>query len=286
MALIDFTGSPHGGLHKLLPEWNSQPQIRPVGLVKHTIVGSAAGAFAYFRDLTGVESTFILPKTGQIWQLMDTERTADAQVAGNRWVVAGVAYGYLSVETEDNGDPEHDPWTAQQLDSLRWLEDKLARVHGWPRKQTTRPSGITVPDGGSGYHSMWGVNSRTAQPNPWTTANGKTCPAGPRIAQYKTTLLPAYIGGSKPQEDDMSAADVEAIKRDVHDTVLRAVKVALDGSPNAEYPASDLKGWDGLSLKARMTELGTRLDSVDATLAEIKAAVTTPPTPPTPTSGA
>ena len=31
MALISFTGSPHGGSHKLLPEWNRQPRITEPG---------------------------------------------------------------------------------------------------------------------------------------------------------------------------------------------------------------------------------------------------------------
>lgn len=220
MALINFAGSPHGGIQKLLPEWQSQPQIRPVGLVKHTIVGSAAGAFAYFRDLTGVESTFILPKTGQIWQVMDTGRTADAQVSGNSWTVGGVRYGFLSVETEDNGDPAHDPWTTAQVESLIWLDDKLAKVHGFPRKQTAAPSGANA--GGTGYHSMWGINTRTAKPNPWTTADGKTCPAAPRIAQYKTKLLPAYIAGSTPtlKEFLMALTDPE------QEEVLRGARSA------------------------------------------------------------
>lgn len=209
--LLDFTGSPHGGVHKLLPEWNTQPEIIPVGLVKHTIVGSAAGAFYYFRDSTGTESTLILPKTGVIWQCMSLVRSADAQVAGNGWTVGGKRYGYLSIETEDNGDPEHDPWTREQVESLVWLDDKLARVFAWPRQQTTAPSGITVSGGGSGYHSMWGINTATAHPNPWTTANGKTCPAAPRIGQYRATLLPAYISGTTPEEDIVDATTIAAI---------------------------------------------------------------------------
>jgi hypothetical protein len=33
MALISFTGSPHGGSHKLLPEWNRQPRITPTTII-------------------------------------------------------------------------------------------------------------------------------------------------------------------------------------------------------------------------------------------------------------
>jgi hypothetical protein len=40
VALISFSGSPHGGDHKLLPEWNSQPRITPTTIIDHSIVGS------------------------------------------------------------------------------------------------------------------------------------------------------------------------------------------------------------------------------------------------------
>jgi len=210
--LLDFTGSPHGGVYKLLPEWQSQPQIHPVGLVKHTIVGSAAGAFYYFRDTTGTESTFILPKTGVIWQIMSITRQSDAQVAGNYWKVGGVGYGFLSVETEDNGDPEHDPWTVEQVESIMWLDDKLARVFGWPRQQTPAPYGD--PAAGSGYHSMW-LRTQYMTPDglqPWTLAAWKGCPAMPRIGQYRNELLPAYLNQAPP-EDTLSAAEVDAINK-------------------------------------------------------------------------
>ena len=60
MALISFRGSPHGGAHKLLPEWNRQPPITPTTIIDHSIVGSALGAWYFFRDRTGIESHFIV----------------------------------------------------------------------------------------------------------------------------------------------------------------------------------------------------------------------------------
>jgi N-acetylmuramoyl-L-alanine amidase len=161
VALISFSGSPHGGDHKLLPEWNSQPRITPTTIIDHSIVGSALGAWYYFRDQTGLESHFIVcgapsgSQDGRIWQLMDTGRRADANYHANAFAI--------SIETEDNGDPDHYPWSTAQLASLRWLHAKLRAVHPTiPRRRCPSSAG-----GGLGHHSMWGA------PSPWTPVAGK-----------------------------------------------------------------------------------------------------------------
>jgi N-acetylmuramoyl-L-alanine amidase len=161
MALISFRGSPHGGSHKLLPEWNRQPRITPTTIIDHSIVGSALGAWFYFRDQTGIESHFIVrgarsgSADGHIWQLMDTGRQADANLNANAFAI--------SIETEDNGDPDDFPWSRAQLDSLRWLHARLRAVHPTiPRRRCPSPRG-----GGLGYHSMWGA------PSAWTPVRGK-----------------------------------------------------------------------------------------------------------------
>lgn len=206
---LDFSTAPHGGQLKLLPEHDQQLAIQPVGMVDHTIVGSGLGAFYYFRDSTGTESHFIVLKTGMIWQLMSLRRSADAQVRGNYWTADGRGHGFLSVETEDNGDPANDPWTAEQLAALRWLHETLARIFGWRRQRTPAPYG---PDAaGLGRHGMW-LNTRWMAADgttPWTTAAWKPCPAAARIRQWDETLLPAYLAGStNPSEDDVSADEV------------------------------------------------------------------------------
>jgi hypothetical protein len=161
VTLLSFAGSPHGGSHKLLPEWRSQPRITPVLIIDHSIVGSALGAWWYFHDRTGIESHFIVrgrrsgSADGHIWQLMDTGRRADANLQANDKAI--------SIETEDDGDPDTQPWTTAQLQSLIWLHNKLASLH-----PTIRRREATDCDGpGLGYHSKLGA------PSCWTPVAGK-----------------------------------------------------------------------------------------------------------------
>src|SRR3954447_22199249 len=88
--------------------------------------------FFFFRDQTGIESHFSIlgarsgSQDGHIWQFMNTDRKAEANLRANRFPDGT---GAISIETEDNGDPDHQPWSQRQLDSLRWLHDKLARMY-------------------------------------------------------------------------------------------------------------------------------------------------------------
>jgi hypothetical protein len=254
---LDFSTAPHGGVLKLLPEHDQQSPIVPVGIVHHTIVGSGRGAFYYFRDSTGTESHFIVLKNGTIWQLMSLRRSADAQVRGNYWTVNGVGHGFLSVETEDNGDPANDPWTAEQLASLRWLDDTLARIFGWKRQVTPAPYGVSA--GGLGRHGMW-LNTTwmyADRTTPWTSAANKPCPASARIRQHDSILVPAYLAGTPIEEDDFDMRTDEEIL----DLVKRGVTAAItaEGSP-------------GRTILRQMASLGAR-DALSLPVSEIAAAV-------------
>jgi len=179
MALLSFDGSPHDGSLKLLPEWNSQPAITPTTIIDHSIVGSAEGAWRHFHDNTGIESHFIVGKSGLIWQLMDTGRQADANLNANRFAV--------SIETEDDGDPDTQPWTRAQLATLAWLHNKLVAVHpSIPRRLCPSEAG-----GGLGYHTLFGA------PSAWTPV-AKSCPGTVRKRQWRDVLLPAFLAGTAP----------------------------------------------------------------------------------------
>lgn len=183
---------------RLLPENRTQKRITPRILVYHTIVGSAESAYGYFLRSTGLESTWIVPKQGRRWQLMDTNVRADCNYRANDWA--------LSVETGDNGAPETDPWTDSQLRELIDLGRWALAVH-----PTIRRVLCTAWDGtGWGWHAMWGA------PSQWTPSAGKTCPGRTRIAQLHRIVFPALAGSAPrptppplPQETFMALSDAE-----------------------------------------------------------------------------
>jgi hypothetical protein len=183
MTLLSFSGAPHGGSHKLLPEWRSQPRMSPVLILDHSIVGSAIGAWWYFHDSTGIEAHFIVrgrrsgSRDGHIWQLMDTDRQADANLGANDKAI--------SIETEDDGDPDNQPWTAAQLDSLKWLHNKLVSIY--PRIRRREATDCDGP--GLGYHSKLGA------PSCWTPVPGKLL--------SMDTLIPTPVGLRRLEDIDV-----------------------------------------------------------------------------------
>jgi N-acetylmuramoyl-L-alanine amidase-like protein len=182
MALLDFTGSPHGGRQRHLPEWQSQPRITPTTIIDHSIVGSAEGAWQMFHDRSVLESHFIVGLTGEIWQLMDTGRQADANLDANDFAI--------SIETADLGDPDNQPWTTAQLASLIWLHERLLAAHpSIPRRKCPTWNG-----GGLGFHTLFGA------PSHWTPV-AKSCPGRVRKAQWNDVLLPAFLRSK--EADDM-----------------------------------------------------------------------------------
>jgi hypothetical protein len=219
VALLSFDGSPHGGSQRHLPEWQSQPRMTPTTIIDHSIVGSAEGAWLMFRDRSVLEAHFIVlgrrsgTQDGHIWQLMDTAREADANLNANDFAV--------SIETEDDGDPDTQPWTRAQLESLAWLHNKLVAVHpSIPRRLCPSEAG-----GGLGYHTLFGA------PSAWTPV-AKSCPGAIRKRQWRDELLPAFLAGQPIQEDDMTSDEHAAlmeVKGDL-DRVLQALTVTEDGA--------------------------------------------------------
>lgn len=188
--------APRFGIWKPLPEAQSQPSIVPTIAIVHSIVGSARSAYNYFRDSTSIESHWILPKTGEAWQCMEADRSADANYKVNRWKDGSTYRGALSMETEDNGNPNTDPWTDHQLieliDWFRWCHDTF----GIPLRVCRTPF-----EPGIGFHSL--------HPYHWTNSPGKTCAGTIRNRQFYDIIVPSLTG--KPttttpfdEEDDMA----------------------------------------------------------------------------------
>ena len=151
--LVDFDSSPHGGHWRPLPDSGREPAIAMRTVIHHSIVGSAEGAFQYFAGSTAIESTFIVKKSGYFWQCMSLGEQADANFRANAF--AG------SIETEDNGNPDTDPWTAAQLDTLVWLSLEMRRLRPLIARRKCR----TWDDAGLGYHTLF--------PGQWTNVPGK-----------------------------------------------------------------------------------------------------------------
>lgn len=197
-------------LLRLLPENATSPRTDPRVLIYHSIVGPGSAGYSYFLYGTNLESTFINPRSDEpngnrMWQLMDTERQADANRYANPFAIA--------VETGDYGQPDNQPWDPGQcrrnIDVGIWATNhhpKIRRI----RCPAWNGSGI-------GYHSMFGA------PSPWTPAKGKTCPGKARIVQFERQILPAILAEAPPgtvyvpPEDPMlttaQAAQLAAIEK-------------------------------------------------------------------------
>jgi hypothetical protein len=151
--LVDFDSSPHGGHWRPLPDSGREPAITMRAVIHHSIVGSAEGAYQYFAGSTAIESHFIVKKNGYFWQCMSLGEQADANFRANAF--AG------SIETEDNGHPDTDPWTSAQIDTLVWLSREMRRL----RPRIARRKCRTWDDAGLGYHILF--------PSQWTNVPGK-----------------------------------------------------------------------------------------------------------------
>jgi N-acetylmuramoyl-L-alanine amidase len=262
LTLLNFNGAPHGGSQRHLPEWQSQPKITPKTIIDHSIVGSGESAWQMFNASSGLESHFIVlgrrsgTKDGHIWQLMDTARRADANLDANAYAI--------SIETEDDGDPDNQPWTGAQLRSLMWLHAELRRVHPTIPQRQSRSCG---DPGGLGYHTLHGA------PSCWTPV-AKSCPGAVRKQQWRDALLPDFLAGPDHpnQEDDMSAEDVEAINAhiDKHSKLIRVGDVQSGAADTHDFSSIEGVGRQVKNLDAQVAELGGKVD-------QILELLTTPP---------
>lgn len=194
----------------MLPEVQGAIPVR--GLVFHSIVGSAEAAYGKFLNSSDLESTFILKLDGSLWQIMESDERADANGAGNAY--------YASCETEDNRDPDHFPWTDEQVDTMVRLSLWYHDVHGVPLRRIGAHG-----EHGFGWHVMHGLDHQDGGqwykkgPSPWTAVRGKTCPGFVRQHQFDRVVLPRIITGQTG--DDMPS---EAFHKAETDRLIEAIK--------------------------------------------------------------
>lgn len=181
---------------RLLPENQTQAKIRPTQFIFHSAVPGGESLYNFWLKYSNLESHFYVNYKGTVEQYMDTEVRADANRYANR---RPDGTGAISVETQDNRDPDNDPWTVRQLEELIAMGRWCADTHGIPRRICRH-----ADDPGFGWHVMFGA------PGPWTPAAGKTCPGRIRIKQLKEVVLPAIFTGTTtapPPEEDMPLTD-------------------------------------------------------------------------------
>lgn len=193
---------------KLLPENSTQPRIKPRLVILHTAVDAAGPtslAHYFGRADVGAESHFFVRNHGEVEQYIDTEVMANANRYADRFAI--------SIETEDDGDPEGNPWTGAQLEAIIRLLGWVCDTHGIPRSLAKAWDGS-----GIGWHSMWSFSDRINQrgsylDSPWTIYRGKTCPGKTRILQLLDTVLPDLqrLGyrSAVPQEDEVTLIHVK-----------------------------------------------------------------------------
>lgn len=187
-----------------LPENATQKFLKPTQFIVHTAVDhpGPTNLWRFFArtDVT-VESHWWLRMDGRLEQFIDTDVQAHANLYGNSRA--------LSVETEDEGDPAHTPWTPAQVDALVKLLVFVHKEHGIPLE--IMPN-WQAP--GVGWHSMWGFKDGVNLTggylqSPWTNSRGKTCPGKLRIQQFINEVLPRAqaIVGDRPEESDVELQD-------------------------------------------------------------------------------
>jgi hypothetical protein len=130
------------------------------------------------RPHSGLEWHFMVFRDGAVDQLVDTMRRADANYRANPFAI--------SVETEDDGDPDNEPWTDEQMWSMAELAVWAHEHHPIPLSQADHWNGS-----GIGYHTLWGA------PSPWTPVV-KTCPGRARKAQWPELMRRIAILAAPP----------------------------------------------------------------------------------------
>lgn len=170
-----------GAIWRPLPEDQTQPNHTKTQLVYHTTASHAPAKniAAYFAQPTvNTESTFVVDLDGTIYQLLDSDRRADANYAAN-----GPA---ISVETVGLGGTE--PWTPQQLKSLERIARWAHANHPIPLIKAPGPD-----QPGLGYHSLY---------KEWNESS-HACPGSARQAQFEGDLLPLL------QEEVVAISDAD-----------------------------------------------------------------------------
>lgn len=175
-----------GAVWRPIRENTTQPGIRPTQVILHSAVGSGS-LYDLFQYRSDLESHFWVGFS-VVEQYVDTTIQADANLDAN--------VRAISIESADNGDPDHFAWTDYQVDQIVSLLVWAHRTHGIPLRRCP-----AWDQPGIGYHTMWG------SPSHWTPV-AKTCPGAARINQFSGILARAVAQAGSGEDEDMWLANV------------------------------------------------------------------------------
>lgn len=182
MAICPFA------VQQIIPESHTQGRITPTTLIFHRAVSSAESLYNYWNS-PGIEleSHFYIGQHGTIYQFMDTDIRADANMSANAFAI--------SVETWDGGNtPDGMGWNAEQLAACKRLAAWVCDTHRIKRAPAT-----TWNSGGIGGHN-WFAEEWAGGP--------RGCPGTERNRQLRQEIIPYVAGGGSAQpEDDVSFKD-------------------------------------------------------------------------------
>lgn len=174
--------------HKNIRPGSNDPAIKVRGAILHVDAGNVRDLFGYFNGPSGgIESHFQIAKDGHVFQYRSLGREADANYKANSFVLNGVRWGYVSIETQGL---EHGTWTQAQLRAIKQLLAWLSEQHDFPLRETPGPRSKGV-----GYHTLFGA------PGPWTPVS-KSCPGPARKRQFHNELVPWMREQRNPQPGD------------------------------------------------------------------------------------
>lgn len=197
--------------HGPVPNLTPGGMVKPIqGLVMHVMQGTMVSTDSWFhQSVSQVSAHFGNPKTGPLWQWVDTADEAWAEAAGNpHWI---------SVEHEgDTGES----LTASQIVNDAELFAWLHIIYPIPLQLANNPN-----ENGLGYHAMGGV--------PW--GNHPSCPGAPIIAQ-RAEIVAAAIELVTPKPPKVPEDEMEFIAQGptstasfLYDTQTRTRKGISEG---------------------------------------------------------
>lgn len=178
----------------------------------HTMVGSLAGSWSWASGAGRSYWHFGIGGRGECWQCQELEYRSAANLNGN-WHV-------IPIETADTGEGifpvpwGNPPWTNAQI-------NRIVELVAWLCARFNIPP-VLIPDTkpgrrGIAYHRQ-GIDGnypdrRVPGGELWSNADGKICPADPRIHQLKTIVIPrvqSLLKGQVPVPiDDTPTPDQE-----------------------------------------------------------------------------